>query len=165
MVDTTAWNAGMPNAWAEPASAAITMTCQSWMVAVVEPLGSVALIGPFGGRIRRGLIRRSGGSGLVAIDRPQLVLQRFDRALGRRPLVALDDDPPEPGTLELGGESVRVADEQDRRPLEVEVVAGGLRDVIDRHGLDGLAVARQLVVREVVDDEARQRTHHSAGGL
>src|SRR3954453_3679823 len=32
IVDTTAWNAGVPNAPADPASAAMTTTCQNWTV-------------------------------------------------------------------------------------------------------------------------------------
>ncbi len=99
------------------------------------------------------------------IDRSEELLDTlFGRGL-HRSLVALDDHRPEIGRLEFLRERIGVADEDQRDPLEVDVLAGDPLDVGDRDGVDPLAIASQLVVRQLVDKQAGQRTEDRARRL
>ena len=81
------------------------------------------------------------------------------------PFVALHLDRADPGRLELGAHLVRVADDHDRQALEVDALARDPPDVLDRDGLDALPVVRQLLVGQLVDGKARDRTEHSGRRL
>ena len=79
-----------------------------------------------------------------------------------RPLLALDEDRPEAGRLDLVAERVGVADEDDRHPRRVDPARGRVLHVLGGHGLDRRPVADQLVVGQLVDEQPGQRADDRA---
>ena len=79
--------------------------------------------------------------------------------------IADDLDRAELFGLERGSERVVVADEDDRRPIRVDVRLGDPQHVVGGDGLDRVAVAGELVLREPVDEQARERPGDGPRGL
>ena len=105
--------------------------------------------------------RAAGPSRPVIHPRPFAIRRRQGLALG----VEQVDDPDEGERLQRPLDLRAVADDQDREPVGVEVLAGDAVDVGLGDGGDARRVRGELVVGQVVEDQLGERAGDAAGRL